>query len=219
MSAIESSIGLIFISLVIYFIYGKKNSSKEYALLHLLIRITENLKLEHNLESELRDIIYQRDEIELTEFDKIVMDATIMDLEGPITLKELIKIEAEKLSSTLNKDTKELEELFLERENEITTAISGFTAIPHIVLEDIDSFHMAVFRCKEGIKFSNKHPEIKAVFLFISSPNLNKLHLQTLASIATLVNDENFQENWLNAKDENYLRDLILLRKRKKKHN
>ncbi|MGB6129409.1 MAG: PTS sugar transporter subunit IIA, partial [Psychrilyobacter sp.] len=58
---------------------------------------------------------------------------------------------------------------------------------------------------------------IKAVFLFVSSPKLNKLHLQTLASIATLIKDEKFQEKWLEAKDEDYLRDLILLRKRKKK--
>jgi amino acid transporter/mannitol/fructose-specific phosphotransferase system IIA component (Ntr-type) len=216
MSAIESSIGLIFISLFIYFTYGKKNSCKEYALLHLLIRITDNLKLEHNLESELRDIIHQRDDIELTEFDKIVMDAPIIDLENSISLKELIKVEAENLSPIIGKTPEELESLFLERENDISTAITGFTAIPHIVLDDIDSFHMAVFRCREGIRFSDKHPEIKAVFLFVSSPNLNKLHLQTLASIASLIKDENFREKWLEAKDEHYLRDLILLRQRKK---
>ena len=216
-TAIESSIGLIFISLAIYFTYGKKNSSKEYALLHLLIRITDNLKLGHNLESELRDIIHQRDDVELTEFDKIVMEAPIVDLKSFTSLEELIKLEAEKFSTILGKNHLELESLFFERENEITTAISGFTAIPHIVLEDIDTFHMAVFRCKDGIKFSEKHPEIKAVFLFVSSPKLNKLHLQTLASIATLIKDENFQKKWLEAKDENYLRDLILLRKRKNK--
>ncbi len=216
-SAVESSFGLVIISLFIYFAYGKKNASNEYALLHLLIRITDNLKLEHNLESELRDIIHQRDDIELTEFDKIVIEAPIIDVEGPIDLKDLIKIEADNLARILNKDRTELENLFFERENEMTTAISGFTAIPHIVIEDINSFHMAVFRCKEGIKFSKKHPEIKAVFLFVSSPELNKLHLQTLASIASLIRDENFKENWLTAKDENYLRDLILLRERKKK--
>ena len=216
-SAIESSIGLIFISLTIYFTYGKKNSSKEYALLHLLIRITDNLKLGHNLESELRDIIHQRDDVELTEFDKIVMEAPIIDLKKPTSLEELIKLEAEKFSTILDKNHLDLEKLFFERENEITTAISGFTAIPHILIEGIETFHMAVFRCKDGIKFSEKHPEIKAVFLFVSSPKLNKLHLQTLASIATLIKDDSFQEKWLNAKDENYLRDLILLRKRKKK--
>ncbi|HAS79801.1 MAG TPA: amino acid permease-associated protein [Fusobacteriaceae bacterium] len=215
-SAIESSLGLVLISLGIYFTYGKKNSSKEYALLHLLIRITDNLKLGHNLESELRDIIHQRDDVELTEFDKIVMEAPIVDLKDSINLKELIKLEAEKFSTILGKNILELENLFIERENEITTAISGFTAIPHIVLEDIDTFHMAVFRCKDGIKFSKTSPEIKAVFLFVSSPKLNKLHLQTLASIATLIRDKDFQEKWLNAKDEDYLRDLILLRKRKK---
>jgi len=216
-AAIESSVGLIFISLAIYFTYGKKNSSKEYALLHLLIRVTDNLKLGHNLENELRDIIHQRDDVELTEFDKIVMEAPIVDLKKFTSLEELIKIEAEKFSPILGKNHLELENLFFERENEITTAISGFTAIPHIVIKDIDTFHMAVFRCKDGIKFSEKHSEIKAVFLFVSSPKLNKLHLQTLASIATLIKDEKFQEKWLDAKDEDYLRDLILLRKRKNK--
>ena len=60
-STIETSLGLIILSIIIYFKYGKKNASQEYALLHLLLRITENLKLEHDLESELRDIIHDRD--------------------------------------------------------------------------------------------------------------------------------------------------------------
>jgi mannitol/fructose-specific phosphotransferase system IIA component (Ntr-type) len=214
--AIETSLALIFLSIVIYFNYGKKNASQEYAFLHLLLRITENLKLEHDLESELRDIIHERDSVELDEFDKLVKNAVILDLNGPLTLDELFEIEAERLENTLKIQKDELIHLFNERERESSTAITEFTAIPHIVLEKEDLFNLVVIRCKQGIRFNDKKDSIKAVFLFISSSGVRKTHLRTLASIAALTREEDFEEKWMGAKNENYLRDIILLSKRKR---
>ncbi len=215
-TAIEANLALIFLSIVIYFNYGKKNASQEYALLHLLLRVTENLKLEHDLESELRDIIHERDSVELDEFDKLVKNAVILDLQGPLTLDELFEIEAERLENILNIPRDSLIKLFNERERESSTAITEFTAIPHIVLDREELFNLVVIRCKQGIRFNEKKKSIKAVFLFISNSGVRKTHLMTLASIAALTREDDFEEKWMDAKNENYLRDMILLSKRKR---
>ncbi|MBC8526094.1 MAG: hypothetical protein H8D22_04360, partial [Candidatus Cloacimonetes bacterium] len=39
-------------------------------------------------------------------------------------------------------------------------------------------------------------------------------HLKTLAAIATLVQQDYFEEKWLNAENIHYLRDMVLLSKR-----
>ncbi len=216
-TAVKMSIILVVFSFVVYFTYGKKHSSKEYALLHLLLRITESINVNHDLEGELRDIIHERENIELDDFDNLVKEATILDLEGPMELDKLFEIEAERLSILLNKKKEELIYRFNERERESSTAITEFTAIPHIIIEDIQKFHMVVIRCREGIKFNEKKTNIKAVFMFISSKNLHKTHLKILASIASLIKEEGFEKRWVEAKNEDYLRDIVLLSKRERK--
>jgi amino acid transporter/mannitol/fructose-specific phosphotransferase system IIA component (Ntr-type) len=210
---------LIIVSMLVYFLYGKKRTSQEYALLHLLLRITENLGLKHGLEEELRDIIQERDEVELDEFDRLIKNAKILDLEGPVTLDELFVIEAKHLTSVVQKTERELIDLFNDRERESSTAVTDFTAIPHIVVDEKDLFYLMVIRCREGIRFNEKRQSVKAVFLFISSPTLRKTHLRTLASIASLASEESYEIKWMNAKNENYLRDMILLSKRKRIHH
>ena len=207
---------VVLFAIIIYFKYGKYNYSKEYAFQHLILKLSEAVNIEHDLETELREIITSRDEIELDNFDRLVKKSNILDLPGPLTLYELIDIEAQRLSMDLNFDKEELITLFKEREQLNTTAFTDFTAIPHIVIDKEDFFSLTIIRCKEGIRFNEKFPNIKSVFLFISSKNLRKEHLHTLASIASLVRDPNFEENWLNSKNENYIRDLILLSERKR---
>ncbi len=209
----------IVLSTMVYFLYGKKRTSSEYALLHLLLRITENLRLTHGLEEELRDIIHERDEVELDEFDRMIKNSRILDLKGPLTLDELFVIEARNLTHVVKKSEKELIELFNDREREASTALTEFTAIPHIVVDEKDLFYLMVVRCREGIRFNEKKKSVKAVFLFISSPTLRKTHLRTLASIASLTREESYEKEWMNAKNENYLRDMILLSKRKRIHH
>lgn len=207
---------LILLALLIYFKYGKYNYHKEYAFQHLLLKMSEQVNLEHDLETELREILTSRDEIELDNFDRLVTNSIILDLEGPLTLLELFKIEAKRMHQKLGISKKDMIDLFKDREKQSTTAFTPFTAIPHIVVDNDDFFSLIVIRCKEGIYFSEDFNSVKAVFLFISSKNLRKEHLNTLASIANLVRGESFEEDWLSAKNENYLRDLILLSERER---
>lgn len=217
-TAIKLGFGLVILGVIIYFLYGKKNSIKEYALMHLIVRLADNLQFDYKLESELRDIIIERDDFEQDIFDKLVQDAIILDFNHKMDLDQLFEIEANHLSNKLNLTNKELIHLFNEREREASTAVTPFTAIPHIVVSEMKEFLLVVIRNKEGIRFNEQRQEIKAVFMFISGKNLQKSHLKILAGIASLTSEKQFEKNWIEADGVNAIRDLILLSKRKR-HN
>lgn len=214
LEAIEISIAFLLISVSFYLFYGRKKYAGEYALLHLLKRITDNRLTDHILESEFRDILCDRDNIKPDKFDNLVKTAKILDLKGPLKMDQLFEIISENISNEIEIDKEEIFTLLKNRQEDCNTAISPFIAIPHIIIEGSGHFFLMLIRCKEGIKFTSKENSVKAVFAFIGTKEDRAFHLKTLAAIATLVQQDDFEEKWLNAKDIHYLRDMVLLSKR-----
>ena len=214
LEAVEITISFLLVGVCVYLFYGRKRSSGEYALLHLLKRITDNRLSDHILESEFRDVIIERENIKLDKFDKLVRNAKILDLEGPIDSDDLFKIISEKICDKNEIGSDEIFSLFKKRQEESNTAISSFIAIPHIVIDGNDRFILVLVRCKEGIKFTSSENSVKAVFAFIGTKEDKIFHLKTLAAIATLVQKDDFEEKWLNAENTHYLRDIVLLSER-----
>jgi mannitol/fructose-specific phosphotransferase system IIA component (Ntr-type) len=54
------------------------------------------------------------------------------------------------------------------------------------------------------------------VFVIAGTKDERTFHLQTLAAIAQIVQNPNFEKKWLAAKNEEALRDVILLGERKR---
>jgi len=214
LEAIEISLAFLLISVSSYLFYGKKKYAGEYALLHLLKRITDNRLADHILETEFRDILCDRDNIKPDKFDRLVRNAKILDLEGPLEIDQLFEIISENISPEIEIDKEEIFNLLKNRQEDCNTAISPLIAIPHIIIEGSDQFFLMLIRCKEGIKFTSKEDSVKAVFAFIGTKEDRAFHLKTLAAIATLVQQEDFEEKWLNAGDIHYLKDMVLLSKR-----
>ena len=212
--AIELSLIFLLIGVGFYLFYGRKKYKGEYALLHLLKRITDNKLTDHILESEFRDIIIERDKITFDKFDELVKSAKILDLEGPMEFEHLFKIIARIIGNKVDMREEELFTTLKNRQEESNTAISPFIAIPHIIIEGSNQFFLILIRCREGIKFTEKENSVKAVFAFIGTKEDRVFHLKTLASIATLVQKDNFEEKWLDAKNSHYLRDMVLLSER-----
>ncbi len=221
--AIEISAIFLLIGVSFYLFYGRKKYAGEYALLHLLKRITDRKLTDHILESEFRDIIIERDRIQHDKFDALVKTAKILDLQGPMEIDHLFKIIARNISQEILINEEQLFSLLKSRQEECNTAISPFIAIPHIIIEGNEKFFLMLIRCKEGIKFTSKQNSVKAVFAFIGTKEDRAFHLKTLAAIATLVQKDDFEEKWLKAENVHYLRDMVLLSQRmrflRKKNN
>jgi len=204
----------ILFSFFVYWFYGRKRVEQEFALLHLIERITAKELVTGTLENELKEIILYRDEIVPDQFDKLIETSNIIDLEKRMKLNELLKLIAERLEKIIGKNKEKLYELLLERENVSSTALTDYLAIPHIVFNEPQQFTLLIVRNKEGIYFDEAHQNIKAVFVIVSSINDRNLHLKILAAIAQISMDEKFLEKWLKAKNEQSIKDVLLLARR-----
>ena len=209
--ALLSSVILVAGGLLIYWFYGRIRASREYALLHLIERITAKDLTRHSLETELKEIIRERDDMLKDRFDDLIEDSHVLDIDHTVDADEFFRMAARIMAERLKTDPETLFNLFRERERESSTVINPYLAIPHIIIEGKETFDLLLVRCKEGISFSEGAPHVHAVFLLVGTRDERPFHLRALAAIAQIVQDLSFDKRWMAARGEEALRDIILL--------
>ncbi len=201
----------------IFYLYRKDVGDKrEFALMHLVERITAKELTSYSLEEELKEIIIERDEILTDQFDEIIKKCPVLDLDKAITKEEFFKLVANEMSSRMETDTKYLLDLLLRRESEGSTVLSPYLAIPHIIIEGDKKLDILVARSRQGIVFSDDTPAVHAVFVLIGTKDMRHMHLCSLAAIAQVVQDQYFEKRWMEAKSIDAIRDVIILTKRRR---
>jgi mannitol/fructose-specific phosphotransferase system IIA component (Ntr-type) len=200
----------------VYWFYGRARVTGEYALLHLVERITARELTTRTLEQELKGIIRERDNIVADRFDHLIETCVILDLDGRMTLDEFLTEVANHLADRVGVRADILVNQLAQRERESTTAISPILAIPHVVLEGEHTFNLLLARCKEGINFSPAAPRVQAVFILVGTMDERNFHLQAISAVAQIVCDPDFERAWLEARTVEDLRDLVLLAQRRR---
>jgi len=211
-------VGLVLIAggFLVYWLYGRVRVNREYALLYLVERITAKELTTHSLETELKEIIRERDDIIKDRFDKVIEESIILDIDKTLKIEEFFQLAAETISKRIKLPKEVIIEKFIEREEESTTVISSGLAIPHIIIEGEHLFDVLLVRCKKGIIFSGAVPKVHAIFVLIGTKDERNFHLRALSAIAQIVQDRHFEKKWLAAKNKEVLRDIVLLGKRKR---
>lgn len=207
---------LIIMGFCVYWFYGRRKAQKESALLHLVSHIMAKELVGGNLERELKAIVRERDEIALDRFDTIVEKSIVLDLDRGMDLEEFFRQVSDRLSQRVGIDADGLLQLLLERERETSTVLSPMLAVPHVVVEKADAFDILLARCRDGVRFSEKAPDIRTVFVIVGSREQRNFHLRVLSAIAQIVQDPDFERKWMAARNEQALRDIVLLSKRKR---
>jgi APA family basic amino acid/polyamine antiporter len=213
--AVEISLGLIVVAVSIYIFYGRKRHKIEYALIHVVERIINKRLTSHGLENELKNVLLQRDEVKIDRIHTLFEDATILDLNGPITADTLFEILSETIADDVHLSQKEIIKLLSDREKEGSTAITHFVAIPHIIIPGSNRFKLLVVRCLKGVKFTENNESVKAIFVLFGTQDERSFHLKVLAAIAQIVQNQ-FEKPWLAAKTKENLRDYLLLSERRR---
>ncbi|MFW5923505.1 MAG: amino acid permease [Planctomycetota bacterium] len=216
LSALLVCLGIGLIGFMVYRTYGREKVDKEYALLHLVERITTGEMVDRTLESELRDIIRDRDEMEKDRFDRMVESCHIIDTDEHLSHRELFDRIGEKVAEQLGQEPGTISQRLLEREKQSTTALSPQCAVPHITIEGENKFELVVTRATNGIYFSEEYPSVNIIFTLIGTSDERHFHLRSLAAIAQIVEGENFGDEWMSARNEDDLRDLLLLGSRRR---
>lgn len=207
---------IILVGFSFYWLYGRKRVEKESALLHLIDQITAKELVTGTLEIELKEIIRERDKIVQDKIDNLVENAISIDIKESLNLEDFFEFVAKHLSEKLSSEPEELKTLLLDRETRFSTVLSQTLAVPHIVIEGQGKFEMVIARCRKGIRFSEEAPHITTVFVLVGTQDLRNFYLRVLSAIAQIVQTENFEKEWNNAKNEQALKDLVLLSTRKR---
>lgn len=199
-----------------YWFYGRRNARRESALTHLIGRLTAREILTGDLEEELKGIIRERDDIELDRFDHLITGAPVLDLSDPVSRDELFETIGETAAGLVELDAADITGRLAEREQIAGTALSEDIAVPHLILPGEKKFELILVRHREGIRFSDDAPAVKAVFVLMGSIDERNFHLRALAGIAQIAQSEKFIPSWLEARNETALRDLLLLGRRQR---
>ncbi|MDO9576883.1 MAG: amino acid permease [Candidatus Cloacimonadales bacterium] len=206
----------IFLSIVWFLFYGRIRTNRESALVQLVKRIKAKDLDTTSIDTELKEIIRERDEILEDRFDQIIENAEILDIQKIIDKEEFFHIVSENIFDYFETSCDSFFKQLMDRENESSTVLTENMAIPHIIIEGEKKFNILLARCKEGIYFSAEAPKVQIVFVIAGSRDERNFHLQALAAIAQIVQNSNFEKKWLSAKNPEALRDIVLLGERRR---
>ncbi len=216
LTTLKISLGIVAVAMLLYFFYGKKRADFESAWVHLIARVGNKKLDSYDLEAELKGIIHHRDEIVFDTFDAVVSRAAVLDIEEEIDRDTLFTKVAEVLEDRIGSGREKICELLEEREESSSTAFIPTVAIPHIILDGENIFELVLVRSRKGIFFTNSAPKVGAIFVIIGTQDKRQLHLQALAAIAQVIQGKDFDQQWQEAKNENLLKDILLLSDRRR---
>ena len=203
-------------SLLWYLLYVRPRIQRESALMYVVERITDRQIVTDTLRDELREVVKEREEIIEDEFDHLVKDALILDLDDETSFDDFIKIAADELSKRHHVPPEKFIQLFIEREKQSCTALRPGLAIPHIIIDGEKEFDVLLVRARQGIVFPDAPEPVHIVFVLVGTRDMRHSHLPALMAIAQIAQQRDFDEKWLSAATTKDLRDIMLLGERKR---
>ena len=213
--ALLITLGFLISSIIWYLLYSKRRNIKESALINVVERVTSKEIHSKKLTDELKEILLERDNIIEDRFDKIIKEATIVDIEEEIDSKGLFEIISKFYGKKFEMPAEKIFDLLQKRETDTTTAIHPGLAIPHIIVDGESKFDIVVARAKKGIHFGENTVHI--IFSLAGTRNERTFHLQALMAIAQIIQNKDFINTWVKVNTEEDLRNLILLAERVRK--
>jgi amino acid transporter/mannitol/fructose-specific phosphotransferase system IIA component (Ntr-type) len=215
--AIAVSSLFVLAGIVLYWTYGRRRVSRTGALFHVFARLGEK-RLDVGLDPELRTILREKGLREDDPFEHMVAEAEVVDLAGSVSFEELVSQVSERLAPRVPATREELERGFLEGTRIGATPVTHGVSLPHLRLFDLAAPAMVMVRARSGMEVdvTDVHgahapaEPIYALFFLVSPEEDPKQHLRILAQIAERVDDDDFMQSWLGARNEQVLKEILL---------
>jgi len=200
-----------------YWFYARDKVWREYSLLHLIERITGIKSTGYLVDEELREILIDRDDVTERRFEEIIKKCEVLDVHKYKRPDKFAWLISHKLADRLDTDKDKLHGLLKKREKDSNIIVHPGIAIFSHIIKGSDKFEIILVRSKKGIMLSDDADPIHAFFVIVASPNLQSFYLHSLMWIVQIAEETDFEEKWINAKDIDELRDIILSSWRKRK--
>ena len=212
------SSGLIVVGTLWYWYYARKKVVRSGAIYHLFERLGRSRF--DGLETEMRGILKEKGLRESDPFDEIVTRGYVLDYNEKESFENVTKKASEWISQFVDKTSVEIEKMFLEGTRLGATPVTHGIALPHLRLNGLAQAEVVIARSKEGIHIKYMDPlkdsaqedekDVNAVFFLVSSEKDPTQHLRILAQIAGRVEEDGFTNEWLNAKDDQELKEALI---------
>ena len=208
--------GFITVGVIWYTYYARDRVTREGAIYHVFERLGR--QRDEGLERELREILKEKGLRTADPFEELITHSLVVDKEGPVRFTELVHEVSEALSGRFGLPADGLADGFLKGTAAGATPTSHGVALPHLRLATLPEAAIVLVRAKEKIRMDvdvgapGLAPDgpIQAAFFLASPEGEPGRHLRVLAQIAARVDDETFLEEWLEASDEQELREVML---------
>ncbi len=210
------SLSLVTLGTIWYLVYGRARVIRSGAIYHLFARLGEQ-RFE-GLDRELRSIMKEKGLREEDPFDELIARAKVIEFSKNYSFENIAHFVAKDLCRNRPFSIDDVVKSFLDGSRIGATPISHGAALPHVRLPEIDRTEMVLVRTKEPCYV--EAPDTSGAisyqgpihaFFFLASPKVNPgQHLRILAQIAGRVDDQNFIKDWLLAKDEQELKEILL---------
>ena len=197
------ALAFVALSLAVFAFYGRHRARHDFALIHLLKRVVDSRWQEEGLDRELMEILHHRDRLPALKDGDVLKKMTVVDLDEDVADAEaLFRWAADEVAERLELGADAVLTALKEREADSTTALTQFTAIPHMVLDGAEHrFGIHAYRSLSGIRFTESRPSVRAVFICAGTGDVRDLHLEVLAALARTVQRPFFEDWWVGAEN------------------
>lgn len=211
-------------SVLWYALWARKRVRRRSAFLHMLERVA-GPELSDNdtpLESELLDILVQRENITEDRFDALVRDAPVIDFSDTNTRDDVLQAMAEVAAQRWQLDRESIFAQFRQREDAASTLLYPGVAlphaIPHVIVSGEHRFMLILVRNRYGIRWPTAEGDelVYTAFGLLGSKDERAFHLRALAAIAQTLQDQGFNDRWHRAHYAKELRAAVLLSRRRR---
>ena len=200
-----------------YWLFARDKIWREYSLLHVVERVTGEKKTGYLLDEELREILIERDDVTEIRFEDILRNCEIIDVfkyERPDKFAMLI---ANRLAQRLNIDKNKLYKLLMNKEKDSNVMVHPGIVILSNTIDGSDKFEIIIVRSKKGIMLFDNVPPVHAFFVVVATSEQQSFYMHSLMWIVQIAEEIDFEKKWLDAKDADELRNIIMSSWRKRK--
>lgn len=210
------SLAVIIAGVLWYFYYAKPRTTRRGAIHHVFERWGR--ARDEGVDRELRMVLAEKGLREEDPFETVIAQSIVVEFEEQMTFDEIVASVSERLAKETGLEAEELTEAFVTESRVGLMPLAHGVAAPNLRHHDVDEAIAVLVRCEKGVELDLEHSfghlELDRpihAFVFLVSPEANLgAHLRTLAQIAAHVDTDEFVYEWMQTKNHDRLRQLLL---------
>lgn len=215
--AILFTLGVIIVCVTWYQWYAKDNVRRDGAIYHWFSRLGQ--RRFEGLDVEFRGILKEKGLRGEDPYEQIIARSFVLDMEQPKDFSEVVEDVAALLARRLPTSETDIVERIMAGTRVGATPVTRGVALPHFRTEMLEQPELVLVRSSYPVRVPGDDPltdvveedkKVKTLFFLVSPESNPGQHLRILAQIAGRVDEDSFQQDWIQAADEQELKEVML---------